>query len=211
MGTGTLMAAYLFLRPYGDLQENTTAIAEAFASPYWIAAHVCGALALASFAALAIRLVDVADRPTSRIARWSATLGTVLILPYYGAETFGLHALGRAALTGNPAVLDLAGSVRNQPVAITMFGLGLLLLAVSGIAVALAWQRSSFGAGTPTWWAAWPLGLAMALMLPQFFLSPAGRIAFGAIYLLGAIVFAVAVQRTERPALRETQGVAAAR
>ncbi|QFG68417.1 hypothetical protein [Ornithinimicrobium pratense] len=198
VATGVLMAAYLLLRPYGDAQEDSTAVAEAFASLYWVVAHVCGALALASFALLALRLVDFDDRPATRMARWSGLLGVVLVLPYYGAETFGLHAVGRAALSGNTSALDLVDSIRNQPVALTMLGLGLLLLAGSGIAVALAWQHRPRTPG-PVAWAAWPLGLAVALMLPQFYLPPAGRMAFGVTFLLAAVVLAVAVWRSEAP------------
>lgn len=190
---GVLMAAYLLLRPYGDLREDPAAVAEAFASPLWIAAHVCGALAPACVAWLAVRLADLTGGAAAGFARRSGLAGAVLVLPYYGAETFGLHALGRAALDGDTAALDLADPIRGQPVAVAMFGAGLLLLAASGIAVALAWQRScSGGAGRG---AAWPLGVMTALLLPQFFLPPAGRIAYGVAYLLAAAVLAAAAYR----------------
>ena len=86
--------------------------------------------------------------------------------------------------------------IRNQPAAITTFGLGLVLLAVSGVAVALTWARRT------NTWLAWPLGIAIALVLPQFYLPPVGRMAFGVAYLAAAALFAwsvVSVQRVPQP------------
>ena len=104
------------------------------------------------------------------------------MLPYYGAETFGLHALGRAALAGDQGVLQLVDDIRDQPVALTMFGLGLILLAVCGLLVALAWHRRTGSL------AAWPLGVLMALLLPQFYLPPTGRMAYGVLYAVAALL-----------------------
>jgi len=186
------MAAYLVLRPYGDVSGATTrAAAEAFASPWWIVAHLCGALAIASFGRLALRLADVERSLTTRVARSAGLAGTVLVLPYYGAETFGLHALGRRALEGDMAALELVGVVRDQPAAMTMFVVGLLLLAVAGVLVALAWQRR----GGRTRWAAWPLGLMVTAIAPQFYLPPEGRFTFGIAYAVAAAILAVAAGR----------------
>lgn len=186
------MAAYLLSRPYGDVGGgDTPAAAAAFSSGRWIAAHVCGALALASFAALAIRLTDVLEGRLARLARGTSCLGTVLVLPYYGAETFALHVLGRSAAVGDLRVLALVAEVRDQPVAVAMFAVGLLSLAVSGITFAVAWSRSGFGPQ----WAAWPLGISVALVLPQFFLPPAGRIVFGLVYLVSALILTWAIWR----------------
>lgn len=196
LASGALMAAYLILRPYGDVGESPSEMAEAFASPLWIAAHICGALALAWFAVAAVQLSGLLNGRAAHLAGGSAATGAILILPYYGAETFGLHAVGQAALDGNSEALELTGAIRDQLVASMMFGAGLFLLAIAGIASAIAWQRASTGSWTR--WAAWPLGLAIAAMLPQFFLPPAGRIAFGMTYLVAAVAFAVAVERTRR-------------
>lgn len=55
--TGLLMAAYLLMRPYGDpAGGQTLEAAQAFASLWWIASHVFGLLALASFGWLALRV-----------------------------------------------------------------------------------------------------------------------------------------------------------
>lgn len=181
IGTGLLMAVYLLTRPYGDAAAaDTLEAAQAFASPWWVASHLCGALALASFGRLALRVSDLIDRSPARIGRWTGLAGVVLVLPYYGAETFGLHAVGREALATGPGVLSLVDDIRDHPAALVTFGLGLLLLAISGVCVALAWQRAR---GSRT---AWPLGILVALVLPQFFLPPAGRMAFGVAYAAAA-------------------------
>ena len=125
----------------------------------------------------------------ARVARWSGLAGTALILPYYGAETFGLHAVGSAAVAGDASVLALVEQIRNHPAALAMFGAGLLLLAVSGLTFALAWQREiSSGA-------AWPLGGLVALFLPQFYLPPTGRMAYGVVYAAAAIFLLVLSDR----------------
>ncbi len=151
---GLAMAAYLALRPYPD----------DFTSPWWIVSHTSGMLA---FVALAV----LADRVGGRV-RPLVALGVALVLPYYGAETFGLAA------GANP---DLA---RYHPVALAMFVAGLLLVAVGGVLLGIR-QR-----------AALPLGIMMALVLPQFFLPPAGRIAFGIVFALAALWYAWRAPRT---------------
>lgn len=186
VGTGVLMAVYLLLRPYGDTGTDTE-IARAFASTAWVLAHVSGALALASVGRLGLRLADLSDGVPARLARWAGLLGAVLVLPYYGAETFGLHAVGQRALT-DPGVLEMTDAIRYQPVAVVMFGIGLLLLSVAGVAIALTATRSL---AMPSW-SAWPLGLAIALFPVQFFVPPTGRMAFGIVYLLAAALFTAA-------------------
>ncbi|NLX00658.1 MAG: hypothetical protein GXY39_13285 [Actinomycetales bacterium] len=175
IATGVLMAGYLLLRPYGDVEQGA-AMAEAFASPAWVAAHILGALALASFARLALRVADLGDSTTARIGRFTGLAGAVLVLPYYGAETFGLHAVGSRALA-DPGTLELVAPIRNQPAALTMFGLGLVLLAVAAVCVGRVLGRP-----------AWPLAATMALVLPQYFLPPFARMAFGVATLIAAVI-----------------------
>ncbi|MGJ3510000.1 hypothetical protein [Enemella sp. A6] len=174
VGTGALMAVYLVTRPYGDAAGgDTLAAAEAFASTRWVIAHVSGMLAIASFGRLALRLHDNLGLFSTRLARTATLAGAVLVLPYYGLETFGLQAAGRAALAGDTSVLNLVGEMRDHPAAMTMFGVGLLALALGGVGMALGWQRARGN------WAAWPLAAVMAGVLPQFFLPPTGRITYG--------------------------------
>lgn len=197
IGTGVLMAAYLLIRPYGDFGGGEThAAAEALASPRWVVAHVAGALAIGSFARLALRLADVTPGLPARVARWAGLTGTVLVLPYYGAETFGLHAVGRAVLAGDASALALVDLIRNHPAALTTFGLGLVLLAVSGISLGLAWWRERGDA------AAWPLGIMFALLLPQFYLPPTGRMAYGVAYALAALFLVARSMRSRAQAVQ---------
>lgn len=191
VGTGVLMAVYLLVRPYGDAGSESEN-AQAFASTAWLVAHVCGALALASVGRLGLRLADLTDSVAARVARWSGLAGAVLVLPYYGAETFALHVIGRQALT-DPAALALAEEVRNVPVALATFGIGLVLLMVAGVAIGIAATRAL--ALRPAW-AAWPLAALIALFPVQFFVPPAGRMAFGVLYALAAALFAVAAVRS---------------
>lgn len=191
VGIGVLMATYLLVRPYGDAAGGTSLqAAEAFASPRWVVAHLAGVLALASVGRLAMRLHDIEPSRLTRIARTTGLAGVVLVLPYYGAETFGLHAIGTAALAGDPGVLQLVDPVRGQPVAMTAFGIGLLLLGVSALASAWHWQRRHDSA------AAWPLAVLVALVLPQFYLPPVGRMAFGVACLAAALAWLAELRRT---------------
>lgn len=192
VGTGALMAAYLLLRPYGDASGDPTEAARAFASPAWVVAHACGALAIASFGRLALRVSDLVPGPLAAAGRWAGLAGTVLVLPYYGAETFGLHAIGARVLAGDEGAFALVEMVRNQPVALTSFGIGLVLLAASGLLTAGAWQRVHAGTRAS---ALWPLGIGIAALLPQFSLPPAGRVAFGLAYGLAAAWFMVEAVR----------------
>lgn len=193
--SGLLMAIYLALRPHGDAASGTSAdAAAAFADPRWVLAHLAGALALVQLARVALRLHDLLGSPLSAAARWSGLAGAVLVLPYYGAETFGLHAVGRAGLT-DPSVMPLVDEIRNQPAALTTFGLGLLLLAVSGVLVAVGWQRAAGRWGAPAW-AAWPLAIGAVTVLPQYALPPAGRVAYGLAFALAGLVLAVAAARS---------------
>lgn len=182
---GIFMATYLLVRPYGDA-GSPSETATAFASTAWVLAHICGGLALASVGWLALRLHDLNSDPTTRIARWSGLAGVVLVLPYYGAETFGLHAVGHLALT-NPATLAVTGDIRNQPAALFMFGMGLLLLTATGTSIGVAASRSLHLRPN---WAGWPLALMIAAFPAQFFVPPAGRIVFGIVYALSAVLFA---------------------
>lgn len=185
------MALYLLTRPYGDT-GTAAETAAAFASSWWVFSHVCGVLALASAARLALRMHDLAPRGLTAVGRWAGLVGAVLVLPYYGAEAFALHVLGNRALAGDTAALLVAEQIRSEPTALAMFGLGLILLAVSGLTIVLAWRSI----GTPGW-AASPLGVAIAFVLPQFYLPPTGRMAFGVATLLAAMLLVVAAMRQE--------------
>lgn len=199
---GILMATYLLLRPYGDADSATSPeAAAAYASQWWVVAHLAGALALVQLGRMGLRIDDLVGSRLTMVARWTGLAGAVLVLPVYGAETFGLHTVGKAAID-DPEVMSLVEGVRGQdhPAGLAIFAVGLLLLAVCGVLTAVAWQRA-VGAGR--WsgpaWAAWPLGIGAALILPQFFLPPAGRMGFGVAFAVAALLLAVVAARASRP------------
>ncbi len=87
--------------------------------------------------------------------------------------------------------LSTIDAIRNHPAVLVVFGLGLLGLAVAAVLAARAWQRADSRHG----WALWPLAVLVALVLPQFYLPAAGRMAFGVVYAVAGVLFAWAVTR----------------
>ena len=185
---GVCFAIYPALRPYSD--EVTLAGARAFASNAWFASHL---LAMIGFILTALGLLALRDalRPTRAepAAFWALVtfwVGAGLVLPYYGAEDFALRAVGAEALRQrNAALLALANATRYGP-GVYLFVTGLLLLAVGAILAAVAVWRS----GVLARWMGLPLALGFALFLPQFFGSPAMRVAHGALLLVGCLLLA---------------------
>ncbi|MGC0144853.1 hypothetical protein [Pseudactinotalea sp. Z1732] len=228
---GALFAMYPILRPYAE-DEITMAGAASWASPAWLISHMFGIVA---FILLAPGLLvwqrqavpgfsDGAGRSdagqagrvggAARATVALAWLGSVLVLPYYGAETFALGAAGEHALTvGDVEVLAAVESFRLAPVPMTMFGVGLLALAGAGIALIVSTRP---GAGLARW-GGLLAGLGLATYLPQFFVPAAGRIGHGLVLGIGLVLlgmslfgrtahsgrirrFAVGVGPTRRPA-----------
>ncbi|MBY6686130.1 hypothetical protein HQ305_08545 [Rhodococcus sp. BP-149] len=171
--TGILFALYPILRPYSV--EVGEAGAEAFASPLWIVAHLA---AMFGFITLALFVRQVR---TGTLADTTTLVGVALILPYYGAETFALHVVGRDAVdTGRTGLLDLADPIRYGVIQATMFGAGLILIAVAAVVLAV------HTGGVP----AAVFAAGFVLFLPQFFAPPWVRIAHGVLILVGAVMLA---------------------
>src|SRR5699024_3627525 len=185
---GALFIAYPALRPYS--QESTLDGAAAMSSTAWVASHLFGIVAFVLVAFGVTRTVPP-GRPGC-IATVAAWLGTVLVLPYYGAETFGLQVIAQRALEdGDASLLTLAEDVRMGAVPVTMFGAGLLALAVAGVALAVA-ARADGGLSRLAGLLA---GAGLALYLPQFFAGPALRIGHGVLLGAGLLLLAVATRR----------------
>lgn len=89
--------------------------------------------------------------------------------------------------------------VRDNPVAMTLFGIGLIALAGAGVAAALDWRRTQIreSAHGRVAGALLPLAVVSALFLPQFFLPPAGRIAYGLLFAMAAAYTAYALVTSE--------------
>jgi hypothetical protein len=188
---GVLFLAYPALRPWHD--EGTVPGATAsMSSTAWVTAHFLAMLGfiLLPLGLLALHSVLAPSRaePLALTAAVLAWIGSGLVLPYYGAEDFGLHAIARSA--GPRAdLLTLVDAVRDQPLAVTIFGIGLLLLAAAAIVAAIAVWRSNMLPRT----SAILCATGMALFLPQFFTPAAVRIAHGIVLAAGLIILAVAL------------------
>lgn len=191
---GVLFALYPAIRPYSD--ESTMSGAVAFSSAAWVASHMFAMIGFVLLPLGLLSLLGVLDaagaQRAGRAALVMAWVGAGLVLPYYGAETFALHALGtRASQVGDPALLGLADAIRYGPTQAVMFGAGLLLLAAGGVLAAVAIWRSD----TLPRVSAVPLALGLVLFLPQFFTTPSVRIAHGLLVAAGCAVLAVGLGR----------------
>lgn len=180
---GVLFLLYPASRPWHDETTAAGAVA-AMGSPAWVASH--------AFAMVGFILVPVGLLALKRI--WPAIVfwfGSGLVLPYYGAEDFGLHVMS----TRDTDLLAAAEAVRYQPVALTMFGAGLLLMAVGAVLAAVTW----WGEGGLARWGSLIFAVAFALYLPQFFTPGPVRIAHGALTAAGCLMMAAKLWRTSDP------------
>ncbi|GAA4443746.1 hypothetical protein [Phytohabitans houttuyneae] len=194
---GVLFLLYPAVRPWHDEATVDGAVAS-MASGAWVASHAFAMLGfvLAALGLLALR--DTVPGPLTTAAVVTTWIGAGLVLPYYGAEDFGLHSLARRYADGESFdLLATVDAVRNQPVAITMFGVGLLVLALGGVLAALAVRRS----GVLPRSSGVLFGLGLVLFLPQFFTPAPIRIAHGVLLAAGCgwLAFALWRARTASP------------
>ncbi len=182
--SGLFFLFYPAIRPFSS--EAGLDGARAFASSSWIVAHTLGIfgfllLALGSFG-LYEQLRDTAAGSRMFKATLLLWLGAGLTIPYYGAEVFGLHAVGRRAISkSNPALVKPLTHAIRWEAGIWFILIGLVLLAVGAIAAAAAVWRS----GTIHRWAGVPLAAGLILYIPQFTGPQAIRIAHGALMFFG--------------------------
>jgi hypothetical protein len=195
---GVLFLLYPLVRPYAD--EASIQGAEAMASPAWVAAHLFAMIGfiLLSLGLMGLRIAlrETAAEPLAFRAIVVTWIGAGLTLTYYGAEDFSLNAIGQRAVNEQnlKLLVELTEAVRYNPTAITMFGAGLLLLAVGVILAAVAVWRS----GILPRWSGVPLALGFALFIPQFFGTPAMRIAHGLLIAAGSLWLASSLWRAQR-------------
>jgi hypothetical protein len=190
---GVLFILYPAVRPWEDESTVSGAI-KAMSSGAWVAAHL---FAMIGFILMALGLLAVwhVVSPTRAerlgfVAVVTSWLGVGLTLPYYGAEDFGLNAIARKAAEGQRFdLLKLIDTVRFSPVPITIFGLGLLLLAAGAVVAAIAvWRSGVLPRASGILFA-----VGFALFLPQFFGPPAVRIAHGVLVAAGSVWLALAL------------------
>jgi hypothetical protein len=198
---GVLFVLYPAVRPWQD-ESTVQGATKAMSSSAWVAAHL---FAMIGFILVALGLLAVwnavgrtrAER-LALAAVVTAWIGAGLVLPYYGAEDFGLNAIARKAAEGQVAdLLGLVEVVRFSPVPATTFVLGLLLLAVGAVLAAVAiWRSGVLPRASGILFA-----IGFVLFLPQFFTPPAVRIAHGVLVAAGSIGLALALWRAgETPA-----------
>ncbi len=191
VGSGLLFVLYPALRPFSD--ETTLRGAEAFASQAWVLAHTLGMLGFVllvlGLSGLHIFLEASHVEPLALKALVLSFIGAGLTLPFYGAEAFGLHALGREAIRqDNTALVLLANDVRLGP-GLAMIVAGLLILAVGATMAASAIWRS----GVLARWSGVPLALAFALYLPQYSTPQPVRVAHGLLVAAGCLWIAASL------------------
>jgi hypothetical protein len=185
-GLGLAVAGLLFLlypavRPWSDESTVDGAIA-AMASGAWIASHLFAMVGFILVPLALLALHDVLKTPLTLGAAVLMWVGAGLVLPYYGAEDFGLHALAVAARDGQSFdLLGVVEAVRMHPVPVTTFGVGLVALGVGAVLAAVAVWRS----GTLPRFAGIPFAAGFALFLPQFYTPAAVRVGHGVLVAAG--------------------------
>ena len=192
IAAGVLFVLYPALRPFSS--ETGLEGARAFASTNWIIAH---SLAMAGFILLGLALLGVWEQlrgtKGERTASWGIVLGWIgigLTLPYYGAEVFGLHAVGQAVVDrNNPDLMSIVNNIRWE-VGIFWILAGLAALGIGVVLFAIAIWRS----GRLSKWSGIVLAVAFALYIPQFAAGQPVRIAHGALILLGGLILAWAIR-----------------
>lgn len=188
---GIFFVLYPAIRPFSD--EKSLEAAAGFASTAWIVAHLLASLGfiLVTLGLIGLHLV-LRETSVERLAFQTLVVwlvGAGLSLTFYGAEMYGLHAIGQAAVTQhNVALVSLANDVRSGP-GLTVFLVGLLLIAAAGIMGAVAIWRSR------TWpkWSGVPFALGFGLFIPQFFGTQPLRVAHGLLVAAGCLWIAVSM------------------
>jgi hypothetical protein len=188
---GVLFVAYPALRPFSS--ETGLEGAQAFASTNWILAH---SLAMAGFILLGLGLLGICEQlrgtQGERLASWGMVLswaGIGMTLPYYGAEVFGLHAVGQAVVDrNNPDLMSIVDNIRWE-VGIFWILAGLAALGIGVVLFAVAIWRS----GRLASWSGIVLAVAFALYIPQFAASQPIRVGHGVLILIGGLLLAWAL------------------
>lgn len=208
---GVLFALFPLTRPWQDATGTDAGLVAATASGWWIPSHLFGALAFICVAVATTAVLGVLMKgpgePAARGMALLAMLGAGLVLPFYGAESFGLHVIAVSAeLSDAASRVALMDAVRNDPFALTTFGLGLLVMAAAGILLAVAVRRAGQGTALP----AISVAVLLALYLPQFFGPPWMRIAHGLLLGISLLLLATwhsAAARRELAASKPQAGL----
>jgi hypothetical protein len=205
---GAMFVLYPAVRPWTD-ESTVDGATSAMASNAWVASHLFAMIGfiLVPLGLLALWGVLSSSRvePLALAAVVASWIGAGLTLPYYGAEDFGLHAVAVKAAAGESVdLLGIVDGFRFHPVAATIFGAGLVTLAVGAILAAVAVWRSAI---LPKY-AGVPFALGLALFIPQFFTPPLVRVSHGVLLGIGCAWLALTLWRSPARSERPTAVVA---
>lgn len=183
---GILFLLYEAAAPRRD--QTTLEGAESWTTAGWAVAHLAAIVGLVliplGYGALRGCLEGTRNEKTAFLAATVGYIGSALTISYYGAEVYGLKAIGeRAVEDGDAALTDVADAFRLDPTAVTVFTIGLAGIAVAAVLAAVAVWRS----GSLNRWSGVPLAVLLVTMLPQYFLPQPGRIAWGALVAAAAL------------------------
>ncbi|GAA1678599.1 hypothetical protein GCM10009830_27140 [Glycomyces endophyticus] len=191
---GVLFVLYEAVAPRAD--QTTLEGAESWTTTGWAVAHLAAIVALIlvplAYGALRGHLEGTRNEGTAFLAATIGYIGSGLTISYYGAEVYGLRAIGeRAVADGDATMTEVGDAFRLDAIAMSVFAIGLALIAVAAVAAAVAVWRS----GTLNRWSGVPFAALMVTFLPQFFLPHAGRIAWGALVTVAALWLAAELWR----------------
>ncbi|MFC3418803.1 hypothetical protein ACFOLA_04845 [Salinicoccus hispanicus] len=194
--SGIAFVLYPIIRPFSD--EKTMEGAVVFASGEWMISHILGMVAFTFLSVGFLGLSGAFENKSSASSVYTATglsiIGLGLTMPYYGGETFGLHAIGHAALDQqNDSLVSLEAIVRSGP-GLILFIIGLILLVISTIIVANTFWKS----GKHSKWTGVLLAIGMILYLPQFLADQPLRVIHGLLMAVGCFSIAWEITRSRK-------------
>ncbi|MEV0249339.1 hypothetical protein AB0H76_22255 [Nocardia sp. NPDC050712] len=183
------------------LDQSTLAGAESWAGTGWLVGHIAAVgmfvLYTVGLLGLYLALRPTRSERTALRATVLAWIGVGLTLPYYGAEVFGLRAIGaHAAAVQDQSLVPLGENFRSDPTASTMFALGLGLLGVAAVLAAVAVWRSQLLPRT----GAIRQAVGFALFIPQFFAPQPVRIGHAVLLAIGLLALAWGMVRARTAA-----------
>ncbi|WP_309119350.1 hypothetical protein [Paenibacillus sp.] len=191
--SGILFVVYPSLRPFSD--ETSLSGAAAFASTEWIVSHTVAILAFVLMTiglfGLCVALQDTIVEKLSLQGLVLIVFGTGLTLPFYGAEVFGLNAIGQEALNRqNIDLVSLANVIRFGPGFFMILG-GLIIVGAGSVITAIAIWKSRIMSP----WSGIPFAFGILMYLPQFMGTQPIRVAHGVILAVGCVWIGAGVWR----------------